>query len=138
VRILFLQVPPAEAVGTALAFGVAVKLACSDAVVPEAGQLPGAWIHGGRGGPGLLLGSAILSRLNTPSRQGLLYAALGSTIVVMAAVNRYRLWLSPLRQEPKDRSRWLPFLTFPIGAEVAFLPQAPEHSGRWCCWQSPQ
>ena len=121
VLILFMHVPPAKAVGTALAFGVAVKLL----VVPM--QLYRKQVDfrvlkymvlGGV--PGVLLGSLILSRLNTSSTQGLLYAALGSTIVVMAAVNLHRMWIVPLKQGTHDRSRWLPFLAFPIGAEVGF------------------
>ena len=121
VLILFFHLPPARAVGTALAFGVAVKLL----VVPMQlyrkqvnFRVLGYMLAGGL--PGVLLGSVILARLNTPARLGLLYAALGSTIVVMAALNLYRLWINPLRQETNDRARRLPFITFPIGAEVGF------------------
>src|SRR5258708_27672317 len=70
--------------------------------------------------PGVLIGSAILSNLNVPSRQGILYAALGSTMVMMAALNLYRLWLRPTQKPNQDRSRWLPLITLPIGAEVGF------------------
>lgn len=119
VLILFLHVPPAKAVGTALAFGVAVKLL----VVPM--QLYRKQIDFrvlkylvAGGIPGVIVGSLILSKLN--SNSGLLYAALGSTIAIMAALNLYRLWLAPPRHDAKDRTRWLPFLAFPIGAEVGF------------------
>ena len=121
VLILFMHIPPARAVGTALAFGVAVKLL----VVPMQlfrkqvnFRVLGYMLAGGL--PGVLLGSAILSKLNTPGRQPILFAALGSTIVVMAALNLYRLWLNPAREGVRDRSSWLPFITFPIGAEVGF------------------
>ena len=96
VLILFFHVPPAYAVGTALAFGVAVKLL----VVPM--QLArkqvnfrvlGYMLAGGL--PGVIAGSLILARLNMPGRQGILYAALGSTIVLIAALNLYRVWLRP-------------------------------------------
>src|SRR5258708_34523123 len=70
--------------------------------------------------PGVLIGSAILSNLNVPSRQGILYAALGCTIVLMAAINLYRLWVRPTHKPIQDRSRWLPLITLPIGAEVGF------------------
>ena len=121
VLILFFHLPPARAVGTALAFAVAIKLL----VVPMQ-----VWrkqvdfrvlrymLAGGL--PGVLIGSAILAKLNTPGRQGILYAALGSTIVLMAAINLYRLWLRPAHQATRDRSRWLPLITLPIGAEVGF------------------
>ncbi|MBZ5607067.1 MAG: sulfite exporter TauE/SafE family protein [Acidobacteriia bacterium] len=121
VLILFMHVTPAHAVGTALAFGLAVKLL----VVPMQlfrrqvdFRVLGYMLAGGL--PGVLLGSAILAKLNIPSRQGILYAALGSTIVIMAAVNLYRLWLRPSEPGRRDRSRWLPLITFPIGAEVGF------------------
>jgi uncharacterized membrane protein YfcA len=70
--------------------------------------------------PGVLIGSLLLTKLNTPGRQGILFAALGSTIVLMAALNLYRLWLRPTQQPVRDRSRWLPLITLPIGAEVGF------------------
>jgi uncharacterized membrane protein YfcA len=121
VLILFFHLPPAHAVGTALAFGVAVKLL----VVPM--QLYRKQVHfrilgymlaGGL--PGVLIGSMLLAKLNTPGRQPILFALLGSTIVLMAALNLYRLWLRPTQLPIRDRSRWLPFITLPIGAEVGF------------------
>jgi len=121
VLILFFHMPPARAVGTALAFGVAVKLL----VVPlqlyrkqVSFRVLGYMLAGGL--PGVLIGSALLAKLNSPGRQGILYAALGSTIVLMAALNLYRLWLRPTGQPVRDRSRWLPLITLPIGAEVGF------------------
>jgi uncharacterized membrane protein YfcA len=121
VLILFFHMPPAHAVGTALAFGVAVKLL----VVPLQlyrkqvnFRVLGYMLAGGL--PGVLLGSVLLAKLNTPGRQGILYATLGSTIVLMAAVNLYRLWLRPAYKPVHDRSRWLPLITLPIGAEVGF------------------
>jgi uncharacterized protein len=121
VLILFFHVPPAHAVGTALAFGVAVKLV----VVPMQMyrkqvqfRVLGYMLVGGL--PGVIIGSLLLARLNTPGRQGILFAALGSTIVLMAALNLYRLWLRPVSQPVGDRSRWLPLITLPIGAEVGF------------------
>ena len=121
VLILFFHLPPAHAVGTALAFGVAVKLL----VVPMQlyrrqvnFRVLGYMLAGGL--PGVLIGSVILANLNTPARQGILYAARGSTIVLMAALNLYRLWLRPAQHRAKDGSRWLPLVTLPIGAEVGF------------------
>ena len=121
VLILFMHVTPAHAVGTALTFGVAVKLL----VVPMQlfrrqvdFRVLGYMLAGGL--PGVLIGSAILAKLNTPGREGILFALLGSTIVIMAAVNLYRLWVRPAQGTPRDRSRWLPLITLPIGAEVGF------------------
>jgi uncharacterized protein len=120
VLILFLHVPPARAVGTALVFSTAVKLL----VVPMQMyrkqvdyRILGYLLAGGV--PGVLAGSLILAHFNAKGSQGILYAALGSTIVVMAALNLYRIWLRPGRGT-KDLSRWLPAVALPIGAEVGF------------------
>src|SRR5271169_4521729 len=121
VLILFFHVPPVHAVGTALAFGVAVKLL----VVPM--QLArkqvdfrvlGYMLAGGI--PGVIIGSLILSRLNASGRHGILSAALGSTIVIIAAFNLYWVFLRPNHKPARDYSRWLPLITLPIGAEVGF------------------
>lgn len=121
VLILFLHVPPARAVGTALVFSTAVKLL----VVPmqiyrkQIDYRILRYLLAG-GIPGVLVGSFILARLNSKGANGILYAALGSTIVVMAALNLYRMWLHPTRGTPKDLSKWLPVIALPIGAEVGF------------------
>ena len=121
VLILFLHVPAAHAVGTALMFGVIVKLL----VVPM--QLYRGQVHFrvlgymlAGGVPGVIIGSLILTHLNVPSKHGVLNAALGTTIAIMAAINLYRMWLKPSRAGLQDRSRWLPAITLPIGAEVGF------------------
>ncbi len=123
VLILFMHVSPAHAVGTALAFSVAVKIL----VVPMQiyrkqvdYKVLGYLLAGGI--PGVLAGSFILAKLNTHGSQGILYAALGTTVVVMAAANLYRLWVRPARPGvvARDWSRWLPAIALPIGAEVGF------------------
>jgi uncharacterized protein len=72
------------------------------------------------GVPGVLTGSYLLAKLNTKGSEGILYAALGSTIVFMAGLNLYRLWFHPARGVSRDWSRWLPAIALPIGAEVGF------------------
>jgi uncharacterized protein len=121
VLILFMHVPAAHAVGTALAFSVAVKIL----VVPMQifrkqvdYRVLGYMLAGGL--PGVLAGSYILAKLNTKGSQGILYTALGSTVVVMAGFNLYRIWLHPVRDGARDWSRWLPLIALPIGAEVGF------------------
>jgi uncharacterized membrane protein YfcA len=121
VLILFLHVPPAHAVGTALAFSVAVKLLVVPMQVVRKQvdyKVLGYLLAGGL--PGVLAGSFILAKLNTKGTQGILYAALGSTVAVMAAMNLYRLWFRPTRTTTRDWSRWLPAIALPIGAEVGF------------------
>ena len=121
VLILFMHVTPAHAVGTALAFSVAVKIL----VVPMQiyrkqvdYRVLGYLLAGGI--PGVLAGSFILAKLSTKGSQGILYAALGSTVMIMAGANLYRLWLQPARGVARDWSRWLPAIALPIGAEVGF------------------
>jgi uncharacterized protein len=121
VLILFLHVPPARAVGTALVFSTAVKLV----VVPMQiyrkqidYRVLGYLLAGGV--PGVLVGSLILAKLNAKGSQGILYAALGSLIVIMAGLNLYRMWLQPVRDGSRDLSRWLPAVALPIGTEVGF------------------
>jgi uncharacterized membrane protein YfcA len=122
VLILFMNVPPAHAVGTALAFSVAVKIL----VVPmqiyrkQVDYRVLSYMLAG-GIPGVLAGSYVLAKLNAnSSHQGILYAALGSTVMIMAAANLYRLWLHPARKQERDSSRWLALIALPIGAEVGF------------------
>jgi len=123
VLILFMHVSPAHAVGTALAFSVAVKML----VVPMQiyrkqvdYKVLGYLLAGGV--PGVLAGSFVLAKLNTHGSQGILYAALGTTVVIMAAANLYRIWIRPARPGviTRDWSRWLPAIALPIGAEVGF------------------
>ena len=121
VLILFFHVPVAHAVGTALAFSVAVKVL----VVPMQMfrkqvdfKVLGYLLIGGI--PGVLIGSLILAKLNTQGTQGILYAALGGTVVIMAAMNLYRIWLKPATGGTHNYLRWLPAIALPIGAEVGF------------------
>lgn len=121
VLILFMHVTPAQAVGTALAFSVAVKIL----VVPMQMyrkqvdyRVLGYMLAGGV--PGVLAGSYVLAKLNTKGSQGVLYAALGATVVIMAGANLYRIWIRPVRTTSRDWTRWLPAIALPIGAEVGF------------------
>lgn len=122
VLILFMHVSPAHAVGTALVFGVAVKIL----VVPMQiirkqvdYRVLGYMLAGGV--PGVLTGSYVLAKLSAKgSHQGILYAALGGTVMIMAGANLYRLWLHPARKQERDLSRWLTLIALPIGAEVGF------------------
>jgi len=121
VLILFFHVPAAQSVGTALAFSVAVKLL----VVPmqlyrkQVDFRVLAFMLAG-GVPGVVAGSLLLATLNKSSHEGILYALLGSTVVIMAALNLYRLWKRPSGVAPRDRAHWLPAVMLPIGAEVGF------------------
>ena len=121
VLILFLRVPPTIAVGTALAFGAIVKIATVPMYAARRQvnfRVLRILLIGGL--PGVLLGSILLDRLKRGPYQGILYAALGSLIVAMAAFHLYRVFRPAPRSANRDRSHLLPWFAFPIGAEVGF------------------
>jgi uncharacterized protein len=119
--ILLLGVSPATAVGTALTFGAIVKVASipTYAVRKQVNLKILGWLVAG-GVPGVLLGSLALDKLKHSPYQGILFVSLGSLIVGISLLHLYRI-IRPRPQRPHtDRSRWLPWLAFPIGAEVGF------------------
>jgi uncharacterized membrane protein YfcA len=121
VLILFLHVPAAQAVGTALIFSTVVKLLAAPVYVSrkQVHWRTLALLVGG-GMPGVLAGSLLLDHFNVRRSEALLYSVLGLTIVTMASVNLFKMLRNSQRRETKDRSRWLPLIALPIGAEVGF------------------
>jgi uncharacterized membrane protein YfcA len=121
VLILFFHVAPAQAVGTALIFSTAVKLFGAPVYVLRR-QVH--WrtllllIAGGV--PGVLCGSLLLNHIRSEHNDSLLYALLGLTIVTFASLNLYRIVRKSGRNDVRDRSRWLPLIALPIGAETGF------------------
>jgi uncharacterized protein len=119
--ILLLGVSPATAVGTALTFGAIVKVASipTYAVRKQVNlRILGLLVAGGV--PGVLLGSLALDKLKHGPYQGILFASLGSLIVGISLLHLYRIFRPGPQRPDKDRSRWLPWLAFPIGGEVGF------------------
>jgi uncharacterized membrane protein YfcA len=119
--ILLLGVSPPTAVGTALAFGAIVKIVS----VPTYAfrrqvnfKILGYLCAGGV--PGVLLGSLALDKLKHGPYQSVLYIVLGSLIVGTAILHLYRILLPNPNRVPRDRSKWLPWIAAPIGAEVGF------------------
>lgn len=121
VLILFLHVPAAQAVGTALIFSTVVKLLAAPVYVgrKQVHWRTLAYLVGG-GLPGVLAGSLLLEHFNVKRSESLLYSVLGLTIVTMASLNLYKMIRNPQRTGNRDRSRWLPLIALPIGAEVGF------------------
>jgi len=119
--ILFVGVPPTVAVGTALTFGVIVKIVSVPAYLWRKQVNSRVLLFMLLGGlPGVLAGSLLLGSLKGSSYEGSLYALLGTVIVLTASFHLYRT-LRPRRSPGEhDRSRLLPWLTLPIGAEVGF------------------
>ena len=121
--ILFLHVPVAAAVGTALVYSAAIKLV----VVPvQAWRRQIAWRTLGiilaTGIPGVVAGSVIFQRVAHNQANNLwLYLALGVMIVISSAWHIFRHFrpASEITQR-KNSPGWLAFVMLPIGAEVGF------------------
>ena len=119
--ILFLGVPPATAVGTALTFGAIVKIASVPAYVLRREvnfRILRLLLAGGF--PGVLLGAFLLEWLKRGSYNDILFAALGVLIVSTAAFRLYRLFRPKEISTPRERPHLLAWLALPIGAEVGF------------------
>jgi hypothetical protein len=118
---LFLGVGPAEAVGTALLFTAIVKLVAAPIYIARKQvdfRILRLLLVGGV--PGVLAGSYLLARLSSAQHRGPLYAVLGAVIILMALANLYRLFAPRPSPSTRDRTRWLPWVAIPIGAEVGF------------------
>jgi len=122
VLVLFLGVPAPVAVGIGLMFSAAVKLILAPAQIVRgnvAWRTLGYMLLGGA--PGVLVGSLFLRHLITAGSQNLLNAILGAILVSTAS---WQIFYSfrPMRQnaDAHDRSSLLPWLMFPVGAEVGF------------------
>ncbi len=118
---VLLRVPPATAVGTALMFGAVVKCASAPVYMLRRNvnwRVLSLMLGGGI--PGVLAGGFALNHLKSKSYNSALYLALGSVIAVTAAFHLYRVFRPAVANRSASRTRWLPWLTLPIGAEVGF------------------
>ena len=120
--ILFLGVPASVAVSTGLMFSAAVKLVLVPSQIMRkqvSWRVLGFMLLGGL--PGVLLGSYFLKHLVTHGPQALLNALLG-VVLVFTALWQIAFSFRPERKEgpTTDRSHLLPWLMFPVGAEVGF------------------
>ena len=120
--ILFLDVPAAAAVGIGLMFSAAIKLVLVPAQIAKkqvVWRTLGYMLLGGI--PGVLIGSILLKHLITNNSQTLVNALLGAILVCTAS---WQILYSfrPAKQNltTPDRSKLLPWLMFPVGAEVGF------------------
>lgn len=122
VLVLFLKVPAPIAVGIGLMFSAAIKLILVPAQIFRrnvAWKTLGYMLLGGA--PGVLIGSLLLKDLLTAGSQNLVNALLGA-ILVSTAGWQILFSFRPMKENPnaRDRSRLLPWLMLPVGAEVGF------------------
>lgn len=122
VLVLFLGVPAPVAVGIGLMFSAAVKLILVPAQIARrnvAWRTLGYMLLGGA--PGVLGGSLFLKHLIHAGSANLLNAILGAILVTTAI---WQILFSFRNMEDnrntRDRSPLLPWLMFPVGAEVGF------------------
>src|ERR1700676_3139204 len=111
--ILLLGLPPRISVGTSLIFGFVVK--CITAPVYMARKQVSwrtlAYMLAG-GVPGVIIGVSLLRGLDKNRIMGVI----GVTIVIVAIFNLFR----PHVEQRRDKAKWLPLVTLPIGTEVGF------------------
>ena len=120
--ILFLGVPAPIAVATGLMFSAAVKLVLVPAQIARkqvSWRVLGLMLAGGL--PGVLLGSLALRHLDVHGPQRLMHAILGA-VLILTALWQISFSFRPARIEGErnDKAHWLPWLMFPVGAEVGF------------------
>ncbi len=118
---LFFGVPPAESVGTALIFTAVVKLTAAPIYLFRRQvnfRILSLLLAGGL--PGVVFGSLALARVNRANQKGPVLAVLGLTVVLTAALNLYRMLRTQKELPSHNRTRFLPWIALPIGAEVGF------------------
>lgn len=122
VLVLFLHVPAASAVAIGLMFSTAVKLVLVPTQIIRrqvAWRTLGYMLIGGV--PGVLIGSLALRHLVSTGSQNFVNALLGIILVFTASWQIFHSF-RPIKQRAQvtDRSRLLPWLMLPVGAEVGF------------------
>ncbi len=118
---LFFGVPPAESVGTALIFTAVVKLTAAPIYLFRRQvnfRILSLLLAGGL--PGVVLGSLALAQVNRANQKGPVLAVLGLTVVLTALLNLYRMLRTQKELPSRNRTRFLPWIALPIGAEVGF------------------
>jgi uncharacterized membrane protein YfcA len=122
ILVLFMGVPAAPAVGTALAFSAVVKIPAG-LVYLRQGKIDFSVLRqllkGGL--PGVLAGGLLLGELEGAGLRNVVLVAVGITIALTAIFNLVRLMRDSERRLPaQDRRALLPWLALPIGLEVGF------------------
>jgi len=120
--IVFLQVPPEAAVGTALAYSAAIKLIVAPVQMARRQvdyKVLGLMLLGGL--PGVVLGSIFFQGVARRGSFVALYWILGGVIILSSSWHIFGYFRPEIRgRMQKDRLRWLAALMLPVGAEVGF------------------
>lgn len=120
--ILFLGVPTAVAVQTGLMFSAGVKLVLVPTQIARrqvSWRVLGLMLLGGI--PGVLLGALVLNHLATVGSRHLMNGLLGTVLILTALYQIAFSFRTPQAgHAPTDRATLLPWLMFPVGAEVGF------------------
>jgi uncharacterized membrane protein YfcA len=120
--ILFLHVPLEIAVSTALAYSAIVKLIVVPVQVVRRQvnyKVLGLMLLGGL--PGVLIGSVLFKHVAAHGPKQVLLFALGAIILFTSGWHIYKHFRpTGIARPVTDRSKWVGFLMFPIGAEVGF------------------
>ncbi len=121
VLILFFHLKPAVAVGTALAFSAAIKFAVLPLYLRRRQvdfRILGLLCLGGI--PGVLIGTQVMSQLDTKRHEGGIFLLLGVTIFTVSMGSLYRTIRNRLTAAGVDHAWWLPPIAALIGGEVGF------------------
>jgi len=122
ILMLFFKLPPAEAVGTSLAFSAVTKLASAPVyIIRKQVHYPTLMRLSAGGLPGVLVGFFAINLLDAKHHRNTLFLVIGALVAGMAAYNLVRtLRRSAHHRALRDRSGWLPLIAFGIGGEVGF------------------
>jgi hypothetical protein len=119
--ILVFHQPPAVAVGTALVFTMAIKVAVTPVYLKRRQvSLRALGAMCGGGVPGVLAGTLLLSYLDVHRYQRAVLLLVGTMVAGMALYNLYRLARRGGAAAGTDRLGWVAAVAAPIGAEVGF------------------
>jgi uncharacterized protein len=119
--ILFLGLPPIEAVTTSLIFASIIKLLIAPTYLWRKQvnfRILAMLLAGGL--PGVIGGYYLLEHLSARDHHGVMYGIIGATIAVMSCIHLYRLTKGLHVESHPKRAKWLPLIALPIGAEVGF------------------
>ena len=122
ILVLFMGIPAAPAVGTALAFSAFVKVPAALVYLRER-KVDFAVLRRllAGGVPGVVAGGLLLGKLEGAGLRSVVLVAVGVTIALTAVFNLVRLLRDSERRPPgQEHRRLLPWLALPIGLEVGF------------------